>query len=382
MKPRDPKARSREALRQAMDRYGRENAESAARGGEPWPGDLYVLDETAGVPVEWLVVERTPGHCRLVAADTNPALGSADVPVPAEIQGGPLTVRCAVSFQVRIEVLRSGERTGSVAPEILEPVRQRLEELAAGALAPRSEAGEEPDPGLEDWLDEVLVPARAALHPPGRKAPGPLGRFGRRAAGVAVLLLLVALGSVSALAWRSEQQERQAHREVARLVQERRQLEAEHQRQLEALRQAKPLRPPAPSPPAPPPPAREPLRTPVNPLVNLAWATFYPGEARGDQREITDITVPGGSTHLFLLFYVGHQQEPCKEYGLEITRRGASEPALTVRELRPLSGQEVSVAVPRAKLPDGSYQLRLYDVCKGERREPVGTYGIRLKEDT
>lgn len=367
MKPRDPKARSREALREAVDRYGRERARSAARGPEPWPGDLYTLAETAGFPVEWLVVERTPGHCRLVAADTNPALGSADVPVSPEIEGGPLSVRCAVSLQVSLETLRRGERTGTVAPEVLEPVRRRLEELAAGSPAPRLE---EPDSGLEDWLDEVLTPARAALLPAGPGTPAPRRLLGLRMAVAAVLLLLAALGGLSALSWRLHRGELQARREVERLVHERRALEAEHQRQLAALREAQPQpqRPPEP----PPPPVREPLR----PLVNLAYASFYPGETRGTLREIV---VPGESTHLLLLFYVGHQ-ESCEEYELDIARRGAPAAALTVKELRPLSGQEVSVAVPRAQLPDGSYQLRLYGLCNGERRE-LGAYEARLKEN-
>lgn len=365
MKPRDPKARSREALREAVDRYGRERARSAARGPEPWPGDLYVLAETAGFPVEWLVVERTPGHCRLVAADTNPALGSADVPVPAETEGGPLSVRCAVSLQVGVETLRRGERTGTVAPDVLEPVRRRLEELAAGSLDPRLDVGEEPHLDLDDWRDEVLAPARAALLPSGLKTPGPR-RFGRLAAGAVGLLLLVALGGVSALAWRAQQGERQALREVERLVHERRELETEHQRQLEVLREAQARRSPA-----PPPPVREPLR----PLVNLAYTTFYPGETRGALHEIA---IPRQATHLFLLFHVG--QEPCKEYGLKIARRGAPAAFLTVKELRPLPSQEVSVAVPRVQLPDGSYQLRLYGVCDGERKE-LGAYEARLKEN-
>jgi hypothetical protein len=365
MKSRDPKARSREALRAAVDRYGREHARSAARGPEPWPGDLYVLAETAGFPVEWLVVERTPGHCRLVATDTNPALGSADVPVPPEIEGGPLSVRCAVSLQVGIETLRRGERTGTVAPEVLETVRRRLEELAAGSPAPRLD---EPDSGLEDWLDEVLAPARAALLPARMEETGPSRRLGLRAAVAAILLLLVTLGGLSVLTWRLQNRERLALREVERLILERREMEAEHQRQLVALREAQTQ---ARRPPEPPPPAREPLR----PLVNLAYASFYPGETRGTLREIA---VPSQATHLFLLFYVG--QEPCDELGLEIARRGAPAASVTIKELRPLPGQEVSVAVPRAQLPDGSYRLRLYGLCDGKRRE-LGAYEARLKEN-
>jgi hypothetical protein len=364
MKPRDPKARSLEALQAAVVRHEDERARSAARGPEPWPGDLYTLSETADLPVEWLVVERSAsGRCRVVAADTHPGLGNADVPVPAESQGGPLSVRCAVSVEVGVETLRRGERTGTVDPEILDPVRRRLEELSAGSLDAA------PDPELEDWHAEVLAPARAALLPPELKAPGPPPRrLGRRAALAAILLLLASLGGLSALAWRFHRGELQARNEIDRLVRERRSLEAEHQRQLAALRdaQARARRPPEPPPPAP---------VPLQPLVNLAYASFYPGETRGTEQEIA---IPGGATHLFLLVYVG-DREPCKEYELEITRRGAPAPALTARGLRPLSGQEVSVAIPRTQLPDGSYQLRLYGVCKGGRRE-LGAYEARLKE--
>lgn len=373
MKPRDPKARSREALREAVDRYGRERARSTARGPEPWPGDLYVLTETAGFPVEWLVVERTSGRYRLVAADTNPALGSADVPVPAETEGGPLSVRCTFSVEVGVETLRRGERAGTVAAEVLEPVRRRLEEIAAGSPAPRLDA---PDSGLEDWLDEVLSPAHAALLPPGLEAPGPQPRSSLRTAMAvaAIFLLLAALGVLSALSWRFYRGELQARHEVERLVHERRALEAEHQRQLAALQgaQTPPQRPSEPpSPPPPSPPIRETLR----PLVNLAYASFYPGETRGTLQEIA---IPDRATHLFLLFYVG--QDPCEEYSLEITRSGAPAASLTVKELRPLSSQEVSVAVPRAQLPDGSYQLRLHGLCDGERRD-LGAYEARLEED-
>jgi hypothetical protein len=365
MKPRDPKAHSLEALQTAVDRHGEERDRPAARGPEPWPGDLYTLAETSDFPVEWLVVERAAsGPCRVVAADTNPALGGADVPVPAEVEGGPLSVRCAVSLEIDVETLQRGERTGTVAPEILDPVRRHLEELAAGSL------DSDPDPELEDWLAEVLAPARAALLPPELKAPGPPPRrLGRRAALAAILLLLTALGGLSALAWRFHRGELQARSEIDRLVQERQTLEAEHQRQLATLRDA-PAR--ARRPPEPPPPAPVPLQ----PLINLAYASFYPGEARGDQREIA---VPSQATHLFLLFYVGNQ-ESCREYGLEVARRGAPAASFTIRDLRPLPSQEVSVAIPRTQLPDGSYRLRLEGLCGGELRE-LAVFEARLKEN-
>jgi hypothetical protein len=52
-----------------------------------------------------------------------------------------------------------------------------------------------------------------------------------------------------------------------------------------------------------------------------------------------------------------------------------------LRKLKPLPSKEVSVAVPRGQLPDGSYQLRLRGICKGKRRE-LGAYEARLKEST
>lgn len=367
MKPRDPKARSREALYEAVERFGQEMARSAARGPEPWPGDLYALAETADFPVEWLVVERTPRHCRLVAADTHPALGSADVAVPPEVEGGPLAVRCAFSVQVGVETLRRGERTGTVAPEVLEPVRRRLEEIAGSPAPPL----DEPDPDLEDWQEEVLAPAHAALLSLGVEAQGPPRRAGLRLAmAAAFVVLLATLGGLSVLAWQLHRDELEARGEVERLVQENRALEAKHQRQLAALQSAR--REPR-HPPEPPPVVREP---PLRPLVNLAYASFYPGETRGSSQEIV---IPARATHLFLVLYVG-DAESCQKLQLEIKRRGATAASLIVKELRPLPSKEVSVAVPRAQLPDGIYQLQLFGVCQGERRE-LSSHEARLKED-
>src|SRR5262249_41992219 len=148
-------------------RAARERAEGEGRGPEPWPGDLYVLPETAGFPVEWLLVERErQGRCRVVVADANPLLGCADVAVPPEAALGPLSVRPAVEAMVLVDSLRRGERTGALAAEDLDRVRRRREELAVGAVAdPRLGPSGEPDPEYEDWLDEVLLPACAALSP-------------------------------------------------------------------------------------------------------------------------------------------------------------------------------------------------------------------------
>ena len=65
-----------------------------------------------------------------------------------------------------------------MGPETLAAVRRRRAELAAGSPGPEPD----PDPELEDWWDEVLAPARAALLPahPEEQAPASVRRSGRR----------------------------------------------------------------------------------------------------------------------------------------------------------------------------------------------------------
>jgi len=385
MKSRDPRERVREGLGEALARLGRERAQAEGRGPEPWPGDLFLLPETAAFPVEWLLVERErQGRCRVAAADATPILGCADVALPPEAAAGPLSVRCAVEAAVEIESLRRGERTGTLAAEDLDRVRRKRAELAAGAVAdPRLGPQGEPDPEYEDWLDEVLLPARAALSPAPREEPVPERRRLRTAIVAVALLFLLALLGVSGFAWRYEQGERQAQKEIRRLEAERRQAQAaelreekelqrviaEHRQQLQALQAAEAkhmeeLRArTAPLPVAP-------RRTPLQLLVNLPYATLYPGETRGAVKEIA---LPAGTTYLFALLSVG-EEPPYPEYRLEVSGQGA----WSVPGLHLLPSQEVSVALPRALLGDGNYTLRLYGIRGGKSRS-VGEYKVRVR---
>jgi hypothetical protein len=386
MKSRDPRERVREGLGEALARSGRERAQAEGRGPEPWPGDLFLLPETVAFPVEWLLVERErQGNCRVVAADATPILGCADVSLPPEATMGPLSVRCAVEAAIEVESLRRGERTGTLAAEDLDRVRRKRAELAAGAVAdPRLGSPGEPDPEYEDWLDEVLLPACVALSA-FREEPVPERRWLRRGMVVAAVLpLLLALSGVSALAWRYEQGERQAKNEIRRLEAERRKAQAaelreetelqrviaEHRQQLQALRAAEAkhleeLR--ARTAPLPVAPRRPPLQL----LVNLAYATLYPGETRGAVKEIA---LPAGTTYLFALLSVG-EEPPYPEYRLEVSGQGA----WSVPGLHLLPSQEVSVALPREQLTNGLYNLRLYGVRGGESRS-VGEYEMRVRD--
>lgn len=384
-----PAVRARErswaVLGKALDRYGRERTVERSRS-EPWPGDLFVLPQTAGLPVEWLVAERgRGGRCLVLVADSNPLLGCADVAAPPEDQAGPLSVRCHAGLWVDTDSLRRGERSGAVSPGFLEEVRRRRGALGAETLSgPPLGADGEPDLEYEDWLAEVVDPARAALLPTAVEDPGAVEqragtRLTARWSGAAVLLLLVALGWASFLAWRFQQGERAARGQIeslqagflelaarhrSQLTAQGRSLTAAHRQELAALQAARAL--------VPPPPADGPR--PLEPLVNLAYAGFYPRETRGTEREVT---VPPGAGYLLLMFYVGHR-DPCSEYGVEIARAGRDAKSWGVEGLRPLPNEEVTVALPRDQLPDGRYDLRLRGQCAGRRQE-LERYKLRVR---
>ena len=166
-------------------------AEAAGRADGPGPaaGDLFVLRETAGFAVEWLVVEidrEEPARCLVVPADTNPLLGAGDLAVAGGSPSGALSVRCGCRLWLPAAVLDPDLRTGCLAPRELAPVarRCRLEAPAGGASAHEiaapcetpgnpetSESAESGDlgdiaavdPEYRDWIEGEIAPARAAL---------------------------------------------------------------------------------------------------------------------------------------------------------------------------------------------------------------------------
>src|SRR5215208_2374559 len=90
----------RRRMAQSRDRSERLKEELRTRqGGSPEPGDLFVLRATADLPVEWALLERGAGGKLLaVPADSGPPAGTADVEIPADAPGGPLSLRCRFSL--------------------------------------------------------------------------------------------------------------------------------------------------------------------------------------------------------------------------------------------------------------------------------------------
>jgi hypothetical protein len=156
-------------------------AESAGPGGPPAPGDLFVLALTAGLPVEWAVLDRRlggsgrAGELLAVPADAHPAAGSGDVEVPPAARGGPLSLRCRFGVWLDAGLFAAGKRSGSLAPETVAEALQRLRWVEAGTLEPSPLAEEvDADPEYEDWIRDVPERARAlvlAARQPGGRQP-------------------------------------------------------------------------------------------------------------------------------------------------------------------------------------------------------------------
>lgn len=179
------------AIQRSLAKRRQAAGELDRRHGEPpSPGDLFVAAATRDFPVEWLVVERSarpPARLLVLPADTNPLLGSADLPVPAAAGAGPLSLRCRYGVWLDPGALDPALRTGRVAMEVVARAL-RCHELAGGPTDPLfGGPSDEVDPEYEDWVDEVLDPAHAALAAAastGQKTTSPPRPGGRRGARV------------------------------------------------------------------------------------------------------------------------------------------------------------------------------------------------------
>jgi hypothetical protein len=142
----------------------------------PEPGDLFVLAATADLPVEWAILDRRAGEVLAVPADTRPLAGSADVEVPAELSGGPLSLRCRFGVWLNAGLFEPELRSGALTPDIVAEALHHFRRLECGDLDASSLAEEvDADPEYADWIREVPERARA-LVAPARLIPWPAAR--------------------------------------------------------------------------------------------------------------------------------------------------------------------------------------------------------------
>jgi hypothetical protein len=151
-----------------------------ADGMPPEPGDLFVLAATADLPVEWAILDRRAGKAAgellAVPADTRPLAGGADVEVPAELSGGPLSLRCRFGVWLAAGLFEPKLRSGALTPDIVAEALQRFRRLESGDLEASPLAEEvDADPEYADWIREVPERARA-LAAAARPVPWPAAR--------------------------------------------------------------------------------------------------------------------------------------------------------------------------------------------------------------
>lgn len=166
--------------------------------GPPAPGDLFVLRATAGLPVEWALLERgTGGKLLAVPADSGPPAGTADVEVPEDAPGGPLSLRCRFSLWLDAALFKPELRSGVLAAESVAEALRRIHQIESGTLEGSPLAEEvDADPEYQDWSRDVSGAART-LASQAREAetPGsPAGSSWSGAHRLAAALAVLAVG--------------------------------------------------------------------------------------------------------------------------------------------------------------------------------------------
>ncbi len=169
------------------------------------PGDVFVVRETAGHPVEWAVVAADPVDARrllVVPVDSYPQIGSCDVRLRLGTSGRIANARCDLSTWVDASVFDPQLRTGTLTGDELNRVRSKRKHIESGTVV--ASIGEEEvdgDPEYTAWKEETLRPALDALpkakskpvitFPPGRRRFESVNRW---LALAATVVLVVGLG--------------------------------------------------------------------------------------------------------------------------------------------------------------------------------------------
>ena len=339
----------------------------------PEPGDIFGVEETAGVGVEWAILARDPIDVRRLLAvpvDGGSLVGSGDLAVVEPASSGPLILRCRFGVWLDAELFDPAQRTAILGLDVTSRARDRWSQISEGLFS-GSVLGREvdEDPEYQDWLDEVVAPARVAMAG-GERAPqqppgsGPRVRFDRRALlQLAAALLLVAAASVTGswLWWRQglenlasagSMAEWQNRQEVSRLEAERDQLKADLQRFVEAgaasgnpylERLAELERDLA---------AARRVADAFHPFV----ATLHP--PKDPRTEVTSLRLPEEASHLVLVLPL---EEPSVKsgYRAELLDEEGEATLWASQRLTPNASGEVTVGIPAERLDPGKYRVRL-----------------------
>jgi hypothetical protein len=317
--------------------------------------------------------------------------GTADVEVPESSPVAPLILRCGFGVWIGEARLGTARRTGDVldAQDVSAAVRvweaRERGEPVGTLLAEEVDA----DPEYRDWIEEVLVPASAALTATLATAPAvPMRRrpvyFGNPFAVAASVLLMVSLGWAGGLLWQDQRLEdlasekaraqeelrlerekhngelhwkEEAHRRV--LAETERRAEQARQRDRERITELERR--------------LEDLRRPEA-LLNVPFVGLSPRDpVRGE--EIEEVTFPAKTGLFFLLLSVTNRR-PFPSYRLEVVSKTTGRVVWKGEGLKPRD-HDVTLALQREVLSPDDYQLSLYGLKNG-KVEPVGDYEFRV----
>ena len=290
------------------------------------PGDLFVLAATADLPVEWAILARRPGELLAVPADTFALAGSADVEVPAELSGGPLSLRCRFGVWLDAGLFEPKLRSGGLTPDIVAEALQHFRRLESGDLEASPLAEEvDADPEYADWIREVPERARAlaaaARHAvwPVAARPAPAVSWAS-AYRLAAIFALLAVGlSIWVVLLR---------REVGRLS---------------------------------------------APIFDIPANEVVLGAAdRGD----SVLEIPRGASHVLLLLVVDAGIAP-QDGRFEIVDAGGRA-VWRGRRVHLIPAGEFRLVVPRGLLPDGGYSVRIVPEAGGP---PIAEKTLRITTD-
>lgn len=381
----NPIERRRRLLDESIEEMAALRVErEARREGPPREGDLFFLQATAGLPVEWALLERhaeDPGRFLAVPADTFPWLGPGDLAVDPEGPAGSLSLRCRFGVWLDESWLEPRLRTGALAPEARE---RALPEARRSMLAPAADAGDEAmaDPPYRDWVEGSLQPARsiAASLARFRRRPPRRFPFSSLAAAAAVLLALLNAGlfvelarqqrQVAELRTQSGEARQLAAREQERAVGLRRERERLHSRLEEEASERQRLEQQLATRPATP--AAEPL---VNqPLVFLSPA----GSARAPTSPATSLRLDAQAQWIGVVLSFA-EDEPAASYRVDLLRPGSAAPIWSRGKVTRTGESEIRLLLPRAVLPAGAYRFRLFGTTRGARKV-VAEYDLVVSE--
>lgn len=295
-----------------------------SRRGQPAArGDLFVLPATADLPVEWAILDRgTDGRLLAVPADSGLPAGTADVSVPDNAPGGPLSLRCRYAVWLDAALFEPDLRSGTLAPEAVAEALDRIGQIENGTLKSSPLAEEvDADPEYADWLRDVperareLASAARASNP--RPSPGGFSSWGT-AHRLAAVLALVSIGLAL---W------------VVKL-----------QREVKEL---------------------------SGPIFNTPSGDIALGE---DVRGIATVSVPRKADRVTLLFTVDPSIEPQDGY-LEIVDRTGRLVWRSPR-FRSDSERDFDLTLSRQHLPYGDYRVRFLPASGGP---PLAEEALRIE---